>query len=520
MTRETKYRIFLTLTALASLVFVLAVTWKFGAGVSSDAVRNLAAADSLLAGKGFLGPLGEPFVYWPPLYPLLLAGLGWLTGLDPFAVAGYLNAALYAVNTWLWGWLFYLTFRERPTYAVLGTLAVFFSRSMLVVYANVASEPLFMTFMILFFMAAAAYLKDASPQARWLTFAMAGLAMLQRHPGVALFLVGGIVVLKRESWRGAVRALPSTLACIAPAISWALFHTLPLSGGLFGARRYETMLPLENMRMTLTKMVHWFFPYLRPLEALFEHPWLVAFGLVVILAVFNRRKDWLAWARAIYQNEYFWPSGLFSLVYFLIMAFSVVTADHRGLSSDRYYIILLPCLLALSFITLEHLVLAHIKSPAKWTAFTALFALWMVYPMYGVGEYLNLARTEGESSGLNFQNSRYFQELPAKQIVQDLIDGDPDAVVYSNYANVVWFYYRPHPIDSLPVRPEDLSLEEAYSGWPGEADGYILWFTPNEYLHIASPDELSSLATLELLFTDDDTQVYRVTPKPRKESIQ
>jgi len=45
-------------------------------------------------------------------------------------------------------------------------------------------------------------------------------------------------------------------------------------------------------------------------------------------------------------------------------------------------------------------------------------------------------------------------------------------------------------------------------------DGYILWFTPNEYLHIASPDELSSLAALELLYTDDDAQVYRVTPKP------
>jgi len=514
MKRETKYRIFLFVMALANLIFVLVVIWKFGAGVSSDAVRNLAAADSLLAGKGFLGPLGEQFVYWPPLYPLLLAGSGWMTHLDPFVIAGYLNAALFALNIWLWGWLFYLTFRERPLYAVLGTLAVSFSRSMLMVYANVASEPLFMTFMILFFMAAAVYLRDASPKARWWMFVLAGLAMLQRHPGIAFFLVGGLVVLKREGWRGTARAVPGALACITPAMSWALFHTLPLSGGLFGPRRFETMLPLENMRMTLSKMIHWFIPYLRPLEGLFEHPWLAALGSVLLLAIINRKKDWLAWARAIYQNETLWPSSLFSGVYFLLMAFTVVTADHRGLSSDRYYILLLPSLLALSFVTLEHLVLAHINSSRKRAAFGVLFALWLVYPIYGMGEYLRVAPTEGESSGLNFQNSRYFQELPAKQIVQDLIDADPDAVVYSNYANVIWFYYRPQRIDSLPVLREESSLEAAYPGWPGEADGYILWFSPNEYLHIASPDELSSLASLTLLYTDDDTQVYRVTSRP------
>jgi hypothetical protein len=514
MRRELKFQIFLTLAALAGLVLVLSVTWKFGAGVSSDAVRNLAAADSLLAGKGFLDPLGEPFVLWPPLYPLLLAGLGWLTGLDTFAVAGYLNALLFAVNIWLWGWLFYMTFRERSLYAVLGTLAVLLSRSMLIVYANVSSEPLFMTFMILFFMAAAAYLRDGNQNARWWIFLLAGLAMLQRHPGIAFFAVGGLVVLRREGWRGALRALPGGLLCILPAMSWAVFRTLPISGGLFGARRYETMLPLENMRMTLAKMIHWFVPYLRPLETLFERPWLVLFGLGFLLAVFYRRKNWLAWARAISKNEYFWPGALFSLVYFLMMAYTVVTADHRGLSSDRYYILLLPFLLALFFITLEHLVLVHIKSTGKWAVFTALFALWMVYPIYGVGEYLLLARTEGESSGLNFQNSRYFQELPARQFVQELIDSDPDAVVYSNYATVVWFYYRPHPIDTMPVRPEELSMQAAYPGWPGEADGYILWFTPNEYQHILSPEELSPLAALELLYMDDDAQVYRVTPKP------
>ena len=70
-----------------------------------------------LAGGGFVdlvGPLGS----WPPLYPAMLAG-GGLFGLDPYAVAGPLNAVIFGLTVlvagswlrrhlhsrflWLWG---------------------------------------------------------------------------------------------------------------------------------------------------------------------------------------------------------------------------------------------------------------------------------------------------------------------------------------------------------------------------------------------------------------------------------
>ena len=95
------------------LVFILLTISKYGAGVSSDAARNLSTADSLLAGKGFVDMLGGPFILWPPLYPLLLAGLSLLTKWNTFQAAWYLNVALYPVNIWLSGWLLYVIFKEK-----------------------------------------------------------------------------------------------------------------------------------------------------------------------------------------------------------------------------------------------------------------------------------------------------------------------------------------------------------------------------------------------------------------------
>src|SRR5512142_2542577 len=128
---------FLLVLSAIALVLILLTTSKYGAGVSSDAARNLSTADSLLAGKGFVDMIGAPFVLWPPLYPLLLAGLSLLTRLNPFQVAWYLNVLLYALNIWLSGWLLYRVFPDRPFYAVAGALLVLLSRSSLRISANV-----------------------------------------------------------------------------------------------------------------------------------------------------------------------------------------------------------------------------------------------------------------------------------------------------------------------------------------------------------------------------------------------
>ncbi len=516
LSRDTKFRIYLFLLAGIGLVFILMTTSKYGAGVSSDAARNLSTADSLLAGKGFVDMLGGPFILWPPLYPLVVAELSLITKWNTFQSAWYLNVCLYAVNIWLSGWLIYLIFKEKIYYAVIGALIIMLSRSTLRIYANVASEPLFATLMLCFFFAAAKYLSDRSAGALWLMFITAGLATLQRYIGVVLFGVAGLVVLIKYGWRGIWQAVLPALICILPVGVWVFLHNYPISGTLFGPRDLGAMLPLENISLSLTKVLWWFIPRLSFLDPLLLRPWIILAALALLLILFNKKNNWFDWLKD-FLNPYLWPAMVFSIIYFFLLAFTVVTADHLDLTSDRYYVVILPAVLAGLFITFDKLVFSHINLENRMLSLgvAALAVVWFVYPVYSLQGYIRQALVQGEPTNYNIANSAQFREMGVVKAALPILDKDPQSIVYSNYVNIVWFIYR-HPVETLPFEDATLSseqrlaaLKQGYPAWPSQG-GYIIWFTPNQYHHIAAPNELSTIANLELLYKDKTGEIFHV----------
>ena len=295
---NSEFAFYLIGLSLVGLAFALVATSKYGAGVSSDAARNLSTADNLLLGKGFVDMVGTPFVLWPPLYPLLLAGLSALTTLDTFRVAWFLNVVLYGVNIWLAGCWLHSVFRDNTFYAAAGALIVLFSRSMLRIHANVASEPLFETLVFACLLASTAYLRDGSSRNLWLMFAAAGLAALQRYLGVSLLGVAAVVVLRREGVRGSVRGGLPLLCAAGPIAVWALLHNFPISGTPFGPRELGAMLPLQNIGLSLTKILWWFVPRWGILDWVVLRPWLPLAAISVLLLAINTRPAWLAWFKA------------------------------------------------------------------------------------------------------------------------------------------------------------------------------------------------------------------------------
>jgi len=516
-----QYRVSLIVLALVGLIFVLITTSKYGAGVSSDAVRAMSTAEGLLAGKGFTDFVGAPYVLWPPLYPLLLAGLSLFTRLDIFHVAWYLNILLFPLNIWLWGILFERVFSNQLYYALFGSLAALLSSSMIRIYANVASDPLFVTFMILFFLAGGEYLKSPSSRTLWWMFILAGLSMLQRYLGIVLFGVGGLIVLSKDSWRGAWKLiLPAGLSFL-PSALWLFFHNYLGYNTFFGGRSYDQMWPLENMSLSMTKILHWFLPYLPGLQTLLLNPWSILLPLLLILALLNlkNRANWSSWIKSL-AGVYVWPSLVFAVVYYFLLAFTVNTIDHRDLTSDRYYIIVLPVILTFVFLTADHLVISHFnQNRIVHYGALALVILWLVYPLYDMQDYLRKALVQGEPSNYNIYNSSYFTEMKVTKVGRELVQAHPQDTFYSNYVNLLWFqYHRPiHvllPVDNSLSQGERVSiLQKNYPGWPGEASGYIIWYTPNEYKYLASPADLSLIAHLELVYKDKDGEIYRVTPK-------
>src|SRR5512146_3055603 len=173
-----KYQWYLGSLCLLGLAMVVTATWKYGAGVSSDAVRNLSTVDSLLAGRGFVDLNGVLLTLWPPLYPVLLYLLSLGTKIDPLIIAWYLNELLFVVNIWLAGWFFWSVFREKPIYAVACSLVFTLSRSMLSLHANISSDPLFITFMFFYFYLAAQYLQKPGSKWIWWLFILSGISFL------------------------------------------------------------------------------------------------------------------------------------------------------------------------------------------------------------------------------------------------------------------------------------------------------------------------------------------------------
>jgi hypothetical protein len=510
---------YLIAISLVGAGLVLLATSLYGAGVSADAAKNLSTAESLLAGSGFFDHSGGALVYWPPLYPLALAGISRLTGLDVFLSGWYLNVLLVAVNVFLAGMLVYEALREKPFYAYLGALFVLVSESAVRIHANVSSDPLYITLSLAFLLAANRYMEKKSPGALWGMVACAALAMLQRWLGASLVAMGGLVVLvaRRREWRALLQDATILALSLVPVGGWIYFHNIR-GYGTFWGNDSPPLDPWMNFEYSLTKIMHWFLPYHPRLDFILYNP-LIVLGLIILaLVLIARRQAWADWWRTL------WQPSVFPVVFFLPLSLAgialiIVTRDHLDPYSDRYYVGFLASVIVLVFLTLDILVMPRLRLDLnKSRAMLAgIFVIWLLsYPSYSMYKYIAASVRDGEASNYNYYNNRTFNENPAIPVAKNLAAKHPQAYFYSNYADGVWFHIR----RSAPLMPrssiemDPVKIESTYAGWPGKQAGYILWFLPNEFKHVVPPDLLGGIADIELIFSSDQGMIYSVQARP------
>jgi hypothetical protein len=239
-------------------------------------------------------------------------------------------------------------------------------------------------------------------------------------------------------------------------------------------------------------------------------PWipLGALALALLWMNRNRAENGRNWVQA-FTTPSVYPTMVYAAVYFVALAFTVITQDHRDLFSDRYYVILLVPTSILILFTFDKLVLPHLNLSARHveTAFVMLFAVWALYPIYSTGEYLLEARELGEPSGGNMFNNRAYHEMPVVSELRKISTEQPLETIYSNYVDAVWFYTR-RPVSLLPFVGEDPASE--YAGWPHDRPGYIIWFEPNEYKHYLAPGKIAQFADVRLVYEGEGGQIYYV----------
>ncbi|MFH0953846.1 MAG: glycosyltransferase family 39 protein [Verrucomicrobiota bacterium] len=321
--------------AMMSVLIMLCAT-RWGAGIGTDSVTYLGAAQSLLAGGGFCYPPGQPVTHYPPLYSLALALVGWVTG-DVIAGARVLQVLLYVANILLAGWIVYRA-GGRSFAALLLTVALLLtSPTMLNVHSMALSEGLFLLLGLGGFVLLSKELAAHRPA--WLigSALLLGLSVLTRYVGAAFLAAGVLALLLWSGRRGRARiadALLFGMVGAAPAALW-LARNLLEAGSAVNRQVGLSPVGLLHGARALGTIAGWFHTYGAGTDAV-----QIRVGLAIVLAAavgyvvlyFARRVH----SASRHRGDYF--PGLvlvFIPVYVLALAAVLASVDPSVTVGDR-----------------------------------------------------------------------------------------------------------------------------------------------------------------------------------------
>ena len=212
--------------ALCAVALLLARTAPHGPGLDSDGAQYLAAAASLLEGRGWLGVDGEPYVLWPPLHPTLLALSGGL-GLGQGERVVLLHSLALAADALLAAWIAWRLSGSRAS-AGLASFAVV--ALALPAAAMAWSEAVFTTLVLASLAALLRWQDRRSLGALAALATCCALALLQRYVGVLLLVSVslGLLVDRAGGTSGARLRRTLVVAALAalPVVAWATRNAL------------------------------------------------------------------------------------------------------------------------------------------------------------------------------------------------------------------------------------------------------------------------------------------------------
>ena len=182
------------------VAYTLGITIHYPLSVSPDGVSYPELAAHLMEGLGprtidETGSL-QVVTHWPPLYPLCLAGLSFVLGVEPL-VAARILAALCLGTSMLF--LDRILVRFDPSAAVRCLcLSLLFTSLPFVIYTRAISEGLFITLLLAFTLCLVRFEESGRRSALVLAGVIGGLMFLSRYAAVG-FLAGAALFLITRS---------------------------------------------------------------------------------------------------------------------------------------------------------------------------------------------------------------------------------------------------------------------------------------------------------------------------------
>jgi len=500
----------LAIISVAGVLLVLVITSPFGAGTTPDSAVYSSAAENLLSGRGYTAFDGSVFVHWPPFFPTLIAALT-LSGMSPLNSARLINALLYGLMIFVSG--IWLTRKlESKGLALLGTLAIALSPTVLKTVCYVWSEPLLMLFALLFLVAIDKFSEEPTVSLLFLSILFAGLASLSRYAGITVIISGFLILITQKGKRASKRFTNAALfgmVSAAPLLGW-LLRNLLISSSLAGQRPIPQASFSHNFYLGLLTIKEWFLPLDLPGSA----------GLGAILLVFllflggvaisitGTGSMILGISKKLYHKSA--PAIIFVLVYFilLLIAASLSGIDQLG---DRMLVPAFIPLLLIFLLGLEggmfYPQAERLRKRLYWVI-TLGFVLWLFYPFQGAVYFIqnSLSHGPGGYSSVMWHDSEIIEYLRQNRLAGTFYSNDPYALyllagIHSQLSPVK----RPNLTQAVEV-----NLSEFKEILKTDKEIYLIWFEKVERAYLCTLEELSKVSRLEKLFSFSDGDLYLV----------
>lgn len=418
---------------------VFYATGKYGIGISPDSVAYISTARNIVqkffvGGGRFVQFNGQPFLSWPPLFPIVLSILGFI-GIDPLTGAKLINAAAFGLIVFFSGY-FFLYNRISRSLVFLATLFVLTSIPLLKVSVMAWSEPLYTLFSLTFLLTFSHALRQKSLAMFVFSSVVASLACLQRYLGISLVITGLLTILFIEKQMSICKKMRYTLLfcffSITPLLLWVFRNYY--STGTFTGYRFPAFFSLsQNILLTFNVFTLWFLPDFFPaLSRLLLFMIFVGCFILVCIRIPHSREKEVKDSQGVQKVS-------IVVVYLITYTTVLIISSSRFATepiNDRLLAPLFPLVILMVCTTIESISYWLNSILSRWRGITLIFTIFLffllIYQAYRTFQMISQWKVEGAGDdfyGRSYYGQRAWQESPMiKWLRQHSLQGQ----IYSN----------------------------------------------------------------------------------------
>ena len=491
------YLLFLLIVAGAGATTILYSDSRYGPALSNDSVQYISIARNLVTDGKFESYLHGPITKWPPLYPLILAFISQVFGVDALQAAGYLNAFSFSILIASTGYLAAIILGYPYYLAALSTTLVASSVVLIRISVFAWTESLYIALSLLFLGGLHAYLLQ--DQARWLALMIisTALACLTRYIGFTLIIAGIVCLLlfQRCSLRRRIKTVVLfAFGSFLPLGMW-LIRNYTIANSLAGNRTIASDV-FVNLRLTATIIAGWYEPGgVTFLSALLG----VVLGTIIGLRFDKSPRLSLApWREMGFVI-------IFTLSYLIGLLISSITLSYVD---DKYLSPIFVPMIILILYLVKRILMSLTQQKLKLAASVIIFSGGSIFLLTSINNVVSVTKYHINygAGGLNqkgWQESKTIAFLRANPQLADrtIFTNSPDAVYYLANFNSRYLPDRRYYSDQLI---------ELTGQWPSE-ESYLVWFNNINRTWMFTADDLLTIVEVSDEIRFNDGAIYVIS---------